>query len=371
MRAVVVRPPAPGATVEEVPAPLLGPDDVHVAVVECGVCGTDLDIVAGKYGRAPAGVPYLILGHENLGRVVEVPPSAPGLAAGDLVVATVRRGCGACPYCRAGRSDFCATGRYTERGIAGAPGYFAQEYGERPEFLVRVPAPLAPIAVLLEPFSVVEKAIAQGEAVRGRVARPSPDGTGVAASALVAGTGAVGMLATLALRSRGYAVTAIDRHDESTVAARVLRTVGARHTNVAEGLAALGADRFDLVLEAAGAPSLAIDLIERLAPNGTLVLTGIPDARTPPLSVPAGALLRGLVLGNRAVVGSVNASHADFEAGLRDLATFESRWPGAVGALLTARRPLAEAPAILAGRDAGSIKTVLTVGTGAGPAPAR
>jgi len=58
-------------------------------VIECGVCGTDHDIAEGKYGRSPEGSPFLILGHENLGRVLEVAPGAAGFGVGDLVVATV------------------------------------------------------------------------------------------------------------------------------------------------------------------------------------------------------------------------------------------------------------------------------------------
>ena len=63
-----------------------------VRVLETGVCGTDVDIVTAQYGEAPAGSPYLILGHENLGRV-EKAPAGSALAEGDLVVSTVRRPC--------------------------------------------------------------------------------------------------------------------------------------------------------------------------------------------------------------------------------------------------------------------------------------
>jgi glucose 1-dehydrogenase len=370
VRAVLVRPPRPGVTVEEVPPAPLVPGSVRVTVLECGVCGTDHDIAAGKYGRAPDGVPYLILGHENLGRIAEVSAGVPLFQVGDVVVATVRRGCGACPFCRAGRPDFCTTGRYSERGITGAPGYFAEEYVERTEYLVRVPPSLAGVAVLLEPLTVIEKAIVQGEAVRARAAVASGGG-GASPTALVAGTGAVGMLASLALRARGYTVTAIDRHDGSTRAAKLLRGVGAVHADVAAGLSALGEARYDLVLEAAGSPSLAFALIDRIALNGVLVLTGIPDAGGTPAPVPEGDLLRGLVLGNRAIVGSVNASRADFETGLRDLAAFESRWPGVASSLITSRRPLDDAPSVVGHRDPGSIKTVLRVADGGPGPPAR
>ncbi len=362
MRALVVKPPLPGSAVVDVPAPVLGPGEVRVGLIECGVCGTDHDIAAGKYGRAPAGADHLILGHENLGRVREVGSGVVGFAAGDLVVATVRRGCGQCRFCAVNRSDCCATGLYTERGILGRDGYIAEEYVERPDYLVRVPEALRPVAVLMEPLSVVEKAIASGRTVLDR-REPTPGQSDPAPPrALVTGTGAIGMLASLALRVRGFDVTAIDRHGASTVAARLLAQAGAHHVDAADGLGALHDDRYDLVVEASGSITLDFELIPRLRPNGVLVLTGIPDATAPPVSVAGGALLRAMVLANMAIVGSVNANRAHFEAGMRDLGAFAARWPGLTEQLIQARRPLADAPAILNEHLGGTVKTVLSIG---------
>jgi glucose 1-dehydrogenase len=364
MRAVVVRPPTPGAELTEVPRPALGPGAVRVRVLECGVCGTDHDIVAGKYGTAPSGAAYLILGHENLGEVLEVAAGVSGFEPGELVVATVRRGCGRCRFCRANRSDFCETGLFTERGIGGAPGYMADEYVEFPEYLVRVPATLRRVAVLLEPLSVVEKAVDQGQRVLDRKEPTPGDPRATAPTALVAGTGAIGMLAAWVLAVRGYAVTAIDRHGEGTPAARLLQRVGASHVNVAGGMDALGGREFDLVVEATGSVALDFSLIDRLGPNGVLVLTGIPDANGPATPLAGGPLLRDVVLGNQAILGSVNANRTYFESGLRDLAVFESRWPGATEQMISSRRPIAEYLDVLTNRAPGSIKTVLTVAPG-------
>ena len=364
MRAVTVRPPSAGVHLEEVPAPALAAGSVRVGVLECGVCGTDHDIVQGKYGRAPAGAPYLILGHENLGEVLETAPGVGEFAPGDLVVATVRRGCGACRFCRTNRSDFCETGRFTERGIGGAHGYMAEEYIEVPQYLVKVPPTLRGVAVLLEPLSVVEKAVFQGQRVLDRKEPTPGEPKSGTPTALVAGTGAIGMLAAFVLRVRGYTVTAIDRHGEETPAAALLRQVGATHANVAQGLAPLGPEKFDLVVEATGSVALDFTLIDRLGPNGVLVLTGIPDAEGPLLPVAGGALLRDMVLGNQAIVGSVNANRTYFEAGLRDLTVIEERWPGAVPRLISGRRPMEEYGDVLTGRTGGTVKTVLTVRPG-------
>ncbi len=364
MRAVLVRPPNPGVELGEAPTPSLASGAVRVRVLECGVCGTDHDIVRGKYGTAPSGSPDLILGHENLGEVLEVGAGVVGWSPGDLVVATVRRGCGRCRFCRTNRSDFCETGLFTERGIGGAHGYMAEQYVDLPEYLVKVPPALRLVAVLLEPLSVVEKAIFQGQRVLDRKEpTPGEPKTGTP-SALVAGTGAIGMLAALTLAVRGYSVTAIDRHGEDTPAAQLLARIGAGHANVGGGMAPLGDRKFDLVIEATGSVSLDFTLIDRLASNGVLVLTGIPDAEGPLLPVSGGALLRDVVLGNQAIVGSVNANRTYFEAGLRDLTVFEERWPGAVGGLISTRAPLESYRAVLTERSGGTIKTVLAVTPG-------
>jgi len=370
VRAVVVHPPTPGVALADVPAPVRGPGELKVRVLECGICGTDHDIVDGKYGSAPAGASYLILGHENLGEVVETDPAVPGFAAGDLVVATVRRGCGRCRFCFANRSDFCETGGFTERGIGGAHGYMAEEYTEIPQYLVRVDPRLRSVAVLLEPLTVVEKAIFQGQRILDRK-EPTPGFPPTEPpTALVAGTGAVGMLAAFVLRVRGYRVVAIDRHGESTPAAQLLARLGAAHVNTAEGLAGLAGRAFDMIVEATGSVALDFGLVDLLGPNGALVLTGIPDPGAPPIPIAAGGLLRNVVLGNRAIVGSVNANRTYFEAGLRDMIVFEEKWPGALAGLISRRRPMAEVADALGPHVGGTIKTVLTVRDGGAAAPA-
>lgn len=361
MRAVVVTPPRPGATLREVADPVPSRGEVLVRVLECGVCGTDRDIVAGEYGTPPPGASDLVLGHENLGVVESTAPGVTSWKRGDLVVATVRRGCGACRFCLTNQSDFCETGRFTERGIRGRDGYFAELYAEAPEYLVHVPSSLRAVAVLLEPLSVVEKAYHEGRTVLDRRGPTPGHARAGDPEALVAGTGAIGMLASFLLRSEGYAVTAIDRHGEETPAASLLRRIGATHTDASGGVAALGERRFEMIVEASGSATLDFDLLRTLGPNGVLVLTGITPSGRPPISVDAGAVLRDLVLANQAVVGSVNANRRYFEQGIRHLQLFRRFWGDAVTGVVTERRALADFDAVLADRASGAMKTVLTV----------
>lgn len=364
MQALVVRPPSPGVAFENVPDPVRSESQVEVRVLECGLCGTDRDITAGQYGTPPAGRPSLVLGHENLGRVLSAGPRAGAWDPGQLVVATVRRSCGRCRFCLAGRSDVCESGAFTERGIRGADGYLAERYVESPEYLVAVPDDLRGVAVLLEPLSVVEKAVHSATYVLDRRG-PTPGApAGSPGTALVAGTGAIGMLAAFLLRARGWSVTGVDRHDDTTAAAHLLARVGAGHANVGDGWSALADRSYDVILEASGSAALDVELIERLGPNGVVALTGIPPATGPPVPVGLGALWRDVVLENRAVVGSVNANRSYFEAGVADLGRFRRLWGDAVEGIIVARRPWSEAPQLLADRGVAGMKSVVTVGGG-------
>jgi hypothetical protein len=118
VRALTVEPGVPNsARVEDVAEPPASGGALLVQAVSIGVCGTDLDIVEGRYGCPPPGRRRMILGHQSLGRVREAPP-ATGWSRGDVVVGIVRRPePEPCASCATGEWDMCRNGRYTERGI--------------------------------------------------------------------------------------------------------------------------------------------------------------------------------------------------------------------------------------------------------------
>src|SRR6187455_2331654 len=83
MKAITVEPKQPGsARYEDVPEPDEHEGSVLVESVAVGVCGTDVEIVTGKYGWAPPGAKRLVLGHESLGRVIDPGPRS-SLKKGD------------------------------------------------------------------------------------------------------------------------------------------------------------------------------------------------------------------------------------------------------------------------------------------------
>ena len=362
MKALLAAPGKGGVRMGNVPDPAPAPDEVKVRVLECGVCGVDQAFVAGRYGSPPAGRPDLVLGHENLGQVVEVGPAVRGLRVGDQVVATVRRGCGICRCCRTSRPDFCETGLFTERGIKGRDGYLAEFYVERSEHLVRVPRPHRLSAVVLVPLSAAEKAVGQARRVLDLSVGPT-GGTGSGArTGLVAGTSAIGLLAALILASEGFEVTAVERAGEGSPARTLLTSIGVRYLNGTSGLSGLGTLRYDLILDAACSPRVDFELTSHLGPNGVLVVTGPPTDPSSEFPVRGGEILGRLMSQNQTILGSMTANRRYYELGLRHLTAFRRRWGTVAEQLVSQRLPWTEYAPVLTGTGPEGAKTVLTVG---------
>jgi len=367
MRAVAAFPADRTMRVVDHPEPRLEREgDALVEVLDVGICGTDREIARFEYGSPPPGAPYLVIGHESLGRVAEVGPAVTRVKPGDLVVTMVRRPCGhpECKACTRGRQDFCFTGDFTERGIKGRHGFMAERVVDDAGYMHVVPAHLREVGVLVEPLTIAEKALIQVWDVQERLPwTPAgvPPGSGHGEKALVLGAGPVGLLGALALLARGFETWVYSLEPPDGPKARWVESVGARYlappgTALPDLARRIG--NVDLVYEATGAASVAFRALEALGTNGVFVFTGVPG-RKAPIALDAGVLMRNLVLRNQLVFGTVNAGPDAFEAAVDDLARFHARWPAALGALVTGRHPPEAAPALLAGPAAG-IKEVVS-----------
>jgi threonine dehydrogenase-like Zn-dependent dehydrogenase len=372
MRAVAVHPKERYFGVIDHPAPSLGgPTDVRARVLEVGVCGTDREIARFEYGAPPTGFDHLVIGHESLAEVVEVGPEVDDLRAGDLVVTMVRRPCphAGCRPCRRGRQDFCATGDYTERGIKGRHGFMTEQFVDDARFMVRIPGELRQVGVLTEPLTIAQKALEQLWVIQERLpwidpALP-PRERGRGHRALVLGAGPVGLLGAMALLLAGFETTVYSLSPAPNPKAALAESIGARYIASAEDdLDALvtAAGQPDVVYEAAGVASLAMETTRVLGPNGVFVLTGVPGPE-PALPFDSSALMRRMVLGNQLIVGTVNAGKSTYEQAVASLVAFNRRWPHELAALVTGRHPIERANDLLAGRSAG-IKDVISLGNG-------
>jgi threonine dehydrogenase-like Zn-dependent dehydrogenase len=342
VKAIAIVPGTAGSSIVDRPDPsITAPDEIKVKVIRVGICGTDRTEVSGGRSDAPDGQKDLVIGHEMFGEVVEVGSAVTRVRVGDFAVFTVRRGCGECPSCGMNRSDMCQSGKYKERGIHGLDGYQTEFVVDKERYIVSVPTQLEAVGVLVEPLSIVEKAIDQSlqlQVQRDPEAAVTPAWI-AGRPCLVAGIGPVGLLACMVLRLRGAEVYGLDVVDSTSARPKWLEVIGGHYLDGRQVPAdqvqkTIGA--MDFVLDASGITSLEFNLLDALGRNGVYVITGIPaDHR--PLQIPGDELVRQLVLDNQVMLGSVNAAHGHFQMGVDDLAHAQLRWGAHIASLITNR----------------------------------
>jgi threonine dehydrogenase-like Zn-dependent dehydrogenase len=343
------------------------PDQVTLRMLDVGICGTDKEICTFEYGTPPPGEDYLVIGHESVAEVVRVGGAVQRFQAGDLVVPSVRRPClhPECLACRSGHQDYCYTGEFSERGIKEAHGYMTEYVVDRERYLNPVPPPLREIAVLTEPLTIAEKALAQiFWLMQHRPPWIDPDRPieqrGQGLQALVLGIGPVGLLGAMTLLTAGFTTYVYSREVPPNPRTDLVAAVGATYvsssaTTFAQLVGQIG--NIDLIYEAVGHSEFALEALKVLGTNGIYVLTGVPGLQAFVQADPA-RLMREMVLKNQVLLGTVNAGPEAFAAALRDLDLFGRRWPAVVRTLIAGRYPPEQAFELILGRPTG-IKTVI------------
>jgi L-iditol 2-dehydrogenase len=245
---------SPGeVSLEQRARPVPGPGEVLIRPAAVGLCGTDLDILAGRID--PAYVRYpLVLGHEWSGTVLAGGDGS--LAPGTRVVAEGIVPCGHCAACRAGQTNLCET--YDEMGFTrdgAAAGYAV--VGQTLVHPLADPVSMADGA-LVEPASVVYRGLSS------ITVRPG-------CRALVVGDGTVALLAValLGLWSPAEIVMLGRRPAQAGLAA----TAGAARFETDPGAAGGG---YDLVVEAAGTTGAVLTALAAARRGGTVLLLGLP-----------------------------------------------------------------------------------------------
>lgn len=324
MRALRKTRPAFGAELCDVPAPdAPGPGEVIVDVAAACVCGTDLHIYAWTPGYAfMAEAMPVTLGHEFAGRVVDVGGGVETLRVGALVAVRPSVVCGRCGACARGDPDRCSA----RRGIGVTrDGGFAARVRVPAANCVVAPEGLAPeIVALTEPMTVSAHAVATGGVRPGH-------------RVLVLGPGTIGQGIALFARAAGASVVVAGRDDTPRLgtlqALGFAETVDVGGRDLPVALAPyLEHGRFDVVLEATGAPAIVPQALDVLDARGVLVVCGIHPG-------PASVDLTRVVRNELSLRGSYRAPPETWPrvlAFLRDNAA-------AVTSMITHRMPLERA----------------------------
>jgi alcohol dehydrogenase len=296
-------------TYRDEPPPSRGADEVLLQIDAAGICGSDMH---AYHGHDPRRVPPLILGHELSARVVEGPGEGRRVTVNPLIT------CGRCEYCAQGRDNLCA--HRTMIGMTRAGG-FAELMTTAASSVVDVPQDISVrAAALTEPAATALHAIAIATRA---IARPLPE-----CSVLVLGGGAIGMLATLLLRSYGVRRVSVGEINA------LRRTSLAKATNAhVYDPAREQPSGADLVLDAVGAKATRNAALSAVKPGGVVMHVGLLDWASE-------IDMRKLTLAEITLIGTYTYTTADLRAAVAALAA------GAFGDLAwVEERPLADGAA--------------------------
>jgi L-iditol 2-dehydrogenase len=260
---------------DDMPRPVPGPGEVLIRIAACGICGSDVHGYDGSSGRR---IPPLVMGHEAAGTVAEVGEGVRQFAVGDRVTFDSTVYCGECEYCRAGDVNLC-----DNRQVVGVScgdyrrhGAFA-EYVVVPERIVyRLPDSLAfSEAAMLEAVSVGLHAVREAGLSGGE-------------TALVIGSGMIGLLTLQAARAGGCSRVFVADIDPSRLAlAREMGADEVLHASGADLVAQVqrltGGKGVDVVFEAVGRNETVAGAIDSVRKGGTVVLIGniTPEVKLP------------------------------------------------------------------------------------------
>ena len=270
MRALVKTKPGPGLSMEDVPVPEIGPDDVLVRVRKTGVCGTDVHIWNWDEWAAKTVPVPLVIGHEFAGEIVELGRNVTDLhlgqrcsGEGHLIGRTSRQS-------RAGKFHLDPE----TRGIGvNEQGAFA-EYLRLPAFnVVPLPETIADdIGAILDPL---------GNAVHTALSFDL-----VGEDVLITGAGPIGIMAAAVARHVGarHVVVTDLNPDRLALAGKVadVTAVDAAGANLADVIAGLGMSQgFDVGLEMSGSQAALDQMVEAMVMGGRIAMLGIPPGKSP------------------------------------------------------------------------------------------
>src|SRR5438128_3826947 len=194
-----------------------------------------------------------------------------------------------------------------------------------------MPTTLSEVGVLVEPPTVAEKGVNHAYEIQRRLKVWQPR------SALVLGSGTVGLLTALVARLRGLELTVYSLPQKPNRNAELIEQLGGVYVSSQDQtLAEVSAERgpFDLIFDATGFSPIVWEAAEVLGKNGVLVLASITGGDRK-AEINSDRINQGFVLGNKVMVGTVNAAPADFRSGVDDLIKAEALYRGWLSRLLT------------------------------------
>jgi threonine dehydrogenase-like Zn-dependent dehydrogenase len=248
---------------EDIAQPVCAESEALIRVHSAGICGTDVAIFAGKHPRAKAP---LVMGHEFAGEIVEIKSSEidSEIAVGDKVTVYPLLICGQCWACKNGFSHVCRNLKLI--GID-RDGAFAEYVNVPVDLIIKYPEDLTfDQGALIEPLAVGVHAVEMaGE----------PDWQ----TAVVVGSGPIGLLVGLCLKHSGIETTLIS--DINSHRLKRAEKLGFHTFNSTEGnLVDLvnevtHEEGADIVFECAGSSSASLQMCDLVRPRGKVIMVSV------------------------------------------------------------------------------------------------
>jgi threonine 3-dehydrogenase len=267
MKALVKKEAREGLWLDEVPVPEIGINDVLIEILRTGICGTDVHIYNwDAWSQKTIPVP-LVVGHEFVGRIVEVGSNVKDFRVGHIVSGEGHVVCGRCRNCLAGRRHLC---KETKGVGVNRPGAFA-EYLSLPMTNVWLldKAVSHDVAAIFDPL---------GNAVHTALSFPV-----LGEDVLVTGAGPIGIMAAAVARHAGarHVVITDVNPFRLELAKKVKPTLAwdVSRATVADAQKQLGMkEGFDVGLEMSGNPAAFRDMLANMCHGGKIAMLGIPTA---------------------------------------------------------------------------------------------
>ena len=267
MRALVKSKREPGLWMEDVPMPVIGPNDVLIRIHKSAICGTDMHIWNWDHWAQKTIPVPMHVGHEYVGVIEAIGNEVEGYKVGDRVSGEGHIVCGHCRNCRAGKRHLCPN---TVGVGVNRPGSFA-EYLAIPAFNVfKVPIAVSDeVASIFDPY--------------GNATHTALSFDMVGEDVLITGAGPIGIMAVAICKhvgARNVVITDVNPYRlELARKMGATRAVNVAEENLNEVMHELGmTEGFDVGLEMSGNGSAFRGMLENMVNGGRLALLGIfPD----------------------------------------------------------------------------------------------
>ncbi len=264
MKALVKTKREPGLTMEDVPIPSIGPNDVLIRIHKSAICGTDMHIWNWDAWSQQAIPVPMHVGHEYVGIIEEVGAEVEGYKVGDRVSGEGHIVCGHCRNCRAGKRHLCPN----TKGVGvNRPGSFA-EYLSLPAFnLFKVPAGISDdVASIFDPY--------------GNAAHTALSFDMVGEDVLITGAGPIGIMAVAIANhvgARHVVITDVNEYRLGLAGKMgATRAVDVSREKLADVMHELGmTEGFDIGMEMSGNGGAFKAMLETMANGGRIAMLGI------------------------------------------------------------------------------------------------